>query len=95
MTVYDFLNNTFTDNFGIPDPNIPPIKIYDRPQSNKIEFYTPDMLPVAISVASENSVSTLATPSGLSRLFLLTFDDTNPPHAIIKYDPYYIRAIRG
>ena len=47
------------------------------------------MIPVAISVASENYVGTLTTHSYFSRLSLLPSDYPNYPHAIIKYEPYY------
>ena len=62
-TVYDCFNNNFTSDFCIPDMNIPPITIDDRSPPHKRARYTPDILPDAISVASENSVSTLTTPS--------------------------------
>ena len=65
MTVYECFNNTFTADFGIPDLNLHPITIDDRPRLHKISLYTPDLLPTVIYVASENSVSTLTTPSGL------------------------------
>ena len=32
----------------------------------------------AISVASENSISTLTTPSDLPQLYVLSYDDINP-----------------
>ena len=70
-TIYECLNNTFTADFGIPDLNLPPITIDDRPHLHKISRYTPDLLPSDIYVASKNSVSTLTTSSYLPRLFLL------------------------
>ena len=57
-TVYDCLINNFTTDFGIPALNIPQITTDDRPHPHKIAWYTPDQLPVAISVTSENHVST-------------------------------------
>ena len=50
------------------------------------------MLRVDISVTSENSGSTLITPSDSEQLFLLTHDTTNPPHKIMKYEPYHGRV---
>ena len=44
--------------------NIPPITIDDRPPRHKRAQYAPYLLPDAISVASEKSVSTLTTPYG-------------------------------
>ena len=61
-TIYECFNNTFTSNFGSPVLNLPPINIDDIPLPHKISLYNPDMLPNSISVASENSVSTLTTP---------------------------------
>ena len=62
-TIYDCFNNPFTCEFCIPDLNIPPIAFDDRPRPHKITGYTPDLLPAAISVASENYFSALTTPS--------------------------------
>ena len=42
------------------------------------------MLPVAISVASENCVGTLTTLFDSSQLFILPSDDHNYTHVIIK-----------
>ena len=42
--------------------HLPPITIDDRPPPHKRARYAPDLLPAAISVASENYVSTLTTP---------------------------------
>ena len=68
--VYEFFNNTFTADFGSPDLNPPPINIDDRPHPHKIAHYTPDLLPAATSVASENCVSTFTTPSDLPQPLL-------------------------
>ena len=54
---YDCFVNPFTDDFGIPDLNLPPITIDDIPRPHEISYYTPDLLPAAISVASKNSSS--------------------------------------
>ena len=53
-TVYDCSNNHFLDDCGIPDLNLPPIAIGGRPRLHKRSRYTPDLLPDAIYVASEN-----------------------------------------
>ena len=42
--------------------HLAPITIYDRPPPHKRSQYAPDLLPSAISVASENYVSTLTNP---------------------------------
>ena len=85
-TVYDCLNNPFTAEFGIPYLNPPPITIDDRPRSHKRARYTPDMLPAAISIASENYFSTLTTPSYSP--YIITSDDTNTLHVMKKYVPF-------
>ena len=82
-TVYDRLNTPFTDDFGSPALNLPPIIIDDRPLPYKRAWYTPDLLPTSISVASENYFSNLTTPSGSPDL--LPFDDLNPLH-VMKRD---------
>ena len=84
--VYDCFNNTFTDDFGIPALNLPPITIYDRPHPHKRDRYTPDVLAYEISVASENSVSTLTTTSDSPDL--LPCDYPNLIYAINKYEIY-------
>ena len=61
-TVYDCFNNTFAADFGSPAMHIPPITIDDRPRPHKRAQYTPDLLPTAISIASEIYVSNLTTP---------------------------------
>ena len=81
-TVYECFNNPFTDDFGIPDMNLPPINIDDIPHKHKIALYTPYLLPDAISVASEHFVSTLTAPSYF--LDLLPADYPNPLHAMNK-----------
>ena len=93
-TVYDYSNNPFTADLGSPALNLPQITIDDRPCLHKRERYTPDLIPVAISVTSENSVSTLTTPYDSERLFILTSDDPKPLNVILKYEIYRDRVIR-
>ena len=45
--------------------HLPPITIDDRPPPPKRARYAPNLLPATISGASENSFSTLTTPSDL------------------------------
>ena len=92
-TVYDCSNNTFTDGFGIPDLNLPPITIDDRPRLHKRSRYTPDLLPDPISVASGNAISTLTTPSDSP--YFLPSDDPNTPHVMNLDSPLLVRAHRG
>ena len=70
-TVYDCSNNPFTADFGSQVLYLPPITIYDIPCPHKIAQYNPDLIPAAISVASENSVSTLTTPSNSPNISFL------------------------
>ena len=63
--------------YVIPDLNIPPVTIADRPRYHKRACCIPYLLPSAISVESENYVSTLITPCGSPRLFLLSSDYPN------------------
>ena len=85
-SVYDCFDNTFTYEFGSPYLYLPPITIDDRPLLHKISQYTPDLLPSVISVASENSVGTLTTPSDSPDL--LPSDDHNTLHVMKKYAPF-------
>ena len=63
-TVYDCFNNPFTADCGSPAMHVTPITIDDRPPPlHKRAQYAPYLIPAAISVASENSVNTLTTPS--------------------------------
>ena len=94
-TVYDCFNYHFPIDCGIPDLNLPTITIDDRPLRDKISRYTPDILPSAISVASEKYVCTLTTSSDSPQLCLLTSDDPNPIHVTKKYEPYRGRAKIG
>ena len=82
-TVYDRSNNPLTDDLGIPALNLPPITFDDKPRPHKKACYTPDLLPANISVALENSFSTLTTPS--YSLYLLPSDDPNTIH-VMKMD---------
>ena len=91
-TIYECFNNPFTNEFDTPDLNLPPIIIDDRPCPHKRARYTPDLIPAAISVASENSDSTLTTPSDSPNF--LPSDNNNPLHVIKKYKPYLGRAKR-
>ena len=86
-TVYDCFNDPFTDEFGSPALNLPPITFYDRPYPHKRARYTPDLLPADISVASENSGSTLTTSSGFPKLLLQPSDYPITPHAMNKCEP--------
>ena len=82
--VYDGFNNPFPDGSGIPAMNISPIRIYDKPLPHKRSHYTPYLLPVAISIVSEDYVITFTSPYYFPRLLLLPSGDTNPPHAMKK-----------
>ena len=53
---------------------------WKRPPPHKRARYTPYLLPAAISVASENYVSTLATPSDSPDI--LPTDDPNILHVM-------------
>ena len=92
-TVYDCFNNTFTDEFGSPSMHIPTITIDDRPRPHKRAQYTPYLLPAAISVASENYVSTFTTPTDSPDLLLS--DDPNTLHVMKKCSHLQGRADRG
>ena len=81
-TIYECFNNTFTADFCNPDLNIPLITIDDRPHPHKISWYNPYLIPTDISVASENYVSTLTTPSDYPDL--LPSDDHNTLHIMKK-----------
>ena len=94
-TVYDCFNNTFPSYCAIPDLNLPPITIYDRPLMDKQARYIPDLLQSAISVASENSINTFTTPYDSPQLILLTSDDPNHHHAMKKYETYHVSMERG
>ena len=93
MTVYDCFNNSFTADFGSPSMHLPPNIIDHRPRPHKRARYTPYLLPDASSVASENYVSTLITPSDSTDI--LPIDDPNTLHDMKKDDPYSGRVKRG
>ena len=78
-TVYDWFKNHFTADFGSPALYPPTITVDDRPHPYKRACYTLDLLPAAISVASENTVSTLTAPFYSPRLLLLPYDYPKPP----------------
>ena len=92
-TFYDCFNNSFPADYGSPDLNLPPIIIDDISFPHKISRYTPDLLPAAISVASEKDVSTLTTPSVFSDL--IPSYDTNTLHVTKKYFPFQSRFSKG
>ena len=92
-TFYDWFNNPFTSDFGSPDLHLPPITIDNRPRLHKRARYTPDLLPYAISVASEDYVSTLTTPSDSPDL--LPSDDLNTLYVMKKYVPLKGGVNRG
>ena len=93
-TVYDCFNNPFTAECVSPAMHIPPITIYDRPPpAPKRARYSPNLLPATISVASENSVSTLTTPSYLPDI--LPTDGQKNVHVLKKGLPVNGRVHRG
>ena len=94
-TVYECFNNSFIDDSGSPYFYLTPITIADRSIRNLISHYNSDLLPYTISVASENSVSTLTTPSDYPKLLLLTSDDPKHLHAMKKDENYHGRIKRG
>ena len=85
-TFYDCFNYNFTEEFGSPDLNIPPITIDDIPRPDKRASYTPDLLPATISVDSEKYVSTLTTTYDYTD-FIPSYDPNNF-HVMMKYEPY-------
>ena len=95
MTVYDCFNNPFTSDYGNPSLNNPPMYIDDSTHLVKVAQYNPDPLSAAIYVASENSVSTLTTPSKSLLFIVLNSDDPSPLHYIKKDEPYHGRVIIG
>ena len=80
MMVYDCFDNPFTYKFGSPSLNLLPITFDDIPRLHKRARYNPDLLSAARSVASENSFSTLTTPSDFPDLF--PSYDTNTLHVM-------------
>ena len=63
------------------------------PPLHKRARYAPDLLPAAISVSSENSLSTLTTPSYFPDI--VPTDDPNTLHVLNKYLPLKGRFHRG
>ena len=92
-TVFDCFNNPFTAYFGSPAMHKSPITIDDRPPPHKRTQYAPDLLPAAISVASENYVSKLNNPSDFPDLF--PTDDPNTLRVMNKHAPLKVRFNRG
>ena len=91
--VYECFNNPFTYEFGSPDLHLPPITIDDRSCPHKIARYTPDLIPVSISVASGNYIITLTNPSDSPYIF--TSDDPNTLHVMKNYFTFLGRMHRG
>ena len=56
ITVFECFDDPFTDDFLRRALNLPPIIIDDILHPQKRDRYTPDLIPAAISVASENYV---------------------------------------
>ena len=73
--------------------HLPPITIDDIPHPHKRARYTPYLIPAAISVASENDVSTLTTPSDSP--YILPTDDPNTLNVMKKYMHLKGRVHRG
>ena len=73
--------------------HLPPITIDDRPPPPKRARYVPNLLPDTISVASENTVSTLTTPSDFPDN--LPTDGPKTLHVMKKYVPVKGRVHRG
>ena len=92
-TVYECFNNRFTDDFGSLYMHLTSITIDDRPPPHKRARYTPDLLPAAISIASENSVSTLTTP--FYSLDILPTDGPSTLHAMNKDMPLGVGVRKG
>ena len=90
--IYYLLNNPFTADCGSPALNINPITIDDITSMNNRYRYTPDLIPAAISVASENFVGTLATPYDSPPPLLIPYDDPILPHEMRKDQPYCVRV---
>ena len=92
-TIYDCFNNPLPADCGSPALNLPEIAFDDRPRPHKRACYTPDLLPAAISVASENYFSTLTTTSYLPDL--LPSDDPNTLHVMKRGVTFLGRAKIG
>ena len=92
-TFYDCFNSPFTADFGSPSFHLPPITIDDIPRPHKRALDNPDLIPAAISVASEDYVSTLNTPSDFPDI--LPSYDTNTLHLLKEDLPFQGRVNRG
>ena len=55
-TFYECLYNSFIEECGSPDLNLPPNTIDNIPRLHKIDHYTLDLIPDSISVASGSSL---------------------------------------
>ena len=86
--VYYWFDNPFPSDYGILYLDLPPNTIYYRPCPDKRSRYNPDLIPAAISVASEIFVSNLTTSSDSPQLLLLTSEYPNPRHVVNKYESY-------
>ena len=82
--VYKCFNNLFTYDFGIPDLNLPPITIDDRPHLYKITRYTPDLLPAVIYVSFENYVCNFIKHSDSPEVLVINSDGNKPQHSMKK-----------
>ena len=87
------VTNPFTADCGSQAMNLTPITIDDRPPPPKRARYAPNLLPATISVASENSVSTLTTPSYFPDI--LPIDGQKTVHVLKKVLPVKVRVHRG
>ena len=92
-TVCGCFNDTFTDDFGRPDLHLTTIIIDDIPHLHKIAWYTPYLIPAAISIDSGNYVSTLTTPADYPDI--LFSNDPNTLHVVGKDFPFQGRVHRG
>ena len=92
-TVYDCFSNPFTSDFGSPSMHLPLTTIDDRPPPHKRSRYAPDLLPAAISVASEDSVSNLTKNSDSPDILLKNVPKTI--HVLNKDVPLKGRVHRG
>ena len=84
--VNNCFNHLFTYEFDVPALNLHLITIDYRPRPHERSHYTPDLIPDAISVASEDYFSTLTTPSVFSDI--LPYSDTKTLHVMNKYLPF-------
>ena len=71
-------------NGGSPDFNLPPMPIEYSFKPNKRYLYTPDPLLYTIYFSSGNSVGNLTTPSESPKVIVLTSDDTDTYHIIVR-----------